>query len=249
MSNLEVDAILTLAAFAGPGAASRLAEGRSILSATDTIPVVVGRALLEALGSFGDESLDHPFADTMSAIRTMPDGVHNKPPASEAPDESLARALHARALDIGTLIPRLQLAIRETQDWDERAGIVAVLDRALDAHRELSDWSSRAGAYRTDRAAEVLQEFEGLVAEIRAKAAAPFASAEHELEREVEVGEAIKDFYTVYPDDEGRYSEHSRRVPLSDKEQNRGIGWHDDESTFERLTAKVRPLTKRRRRS
>lgn len=191
MSNpIEVEALLDLVRFAGPGAASRLAEGRSIFTPEDQVDLVVGRSLVEALSSYVAD-VDHPFADTMSATHDLPDGIHNHS-RSEEPDPGLgvARQLLAKASSLGVLIPRLQLAIRETQDYSERAGIVAVLDRALDAHRELSDWCARAGAYNTERAAAVVGEFDELVREIQGKAAAPFASADHMLAQDTELGEA-----------------------------------------------------------
>ena len=194
MSNpIEVDAILDLARFAGPGAASRLAEGRSIFNDTDAIELSVGRGLLEALDGYGvpgKSEVDHPFADTMSAIRNLPDGIHNHP-RSEEPLDGLAQRLLEKSVQIGELIPRLQLAIRDTQDMAERAGIVAVLDRALDAHRELSEWTSRAGAYNVERAEAVVSEFDSLIAEIQGKAAAPFADVQAPMRRDVELGEGF----------------------------------------------------------
>lgn len=191
MSNpIEVEALLDLARFAGPGAASRLAEGRSIFTPEDQVDLVVGRLLMEALASYTSD-LDHPFGPESPTSFPQPDGIHNHSRSEEPPaDLGVARQLLAKCTSIGVLIPRLQLAIREAQTMDEKAGIVAVLDRALDAHRELSDWCSRAGAYNTERAASVVGEFDELVREIKGKASGPWATADSPMHAAVELGEA-----------------------------------------------------------
>jgi len=141
---LEVDVLLDLAAAAGPGAATQLASGRSLFDVSERAQFLVSsQALAEALADV------QPLVDAM--------------PRHSEGDLDTAIDLQDAAAQLGKVIPRLQLAIRATESMQERAAIVAVLDAALDAHRQLNEWSSRAAEYNPPHAAEIIQNFHGLV--------------------------------------------------------------------------------------
>ncbi len=154
ISELEVDALIDLAREVGDGAATAIAYG---LPCLDGDEITIGPELVEAVRSYAPVDKPHEYEQHQA---------HSTAPT----DEHLGSELQSKAVEIGRLLPRLQLAIRATDNYDRRAGIVRVLDHALTAHRELQEWSSRAGEYQSERAAAILHEFDSLITQIKANA-------------------------------------------------------------------------------
>lgn len=144
---IDSDTLLTVAEVVGADRVADFVAGEPLFTSEERV-----RAL----------EFDEPTGDYLpSAIEAFIGAVRESAQPSDDDVDAEHRAQVAQ-IELGEIIPMLQLAVREAHSDRVKESLVGLLDAALQAHRELGSFISRPGEFTLSRAADMLDEFVGL---------------------------------------------------------------------------------------
>jgi hypothetical protein len=144
---IDGDTLLTVAEVVGADRIADFVAGEPLFTSEQRVRVL---------------DFDEPTGDYLPGA--MEDFIGTMNEVAQASDDDIDDEHRAQAaqIELGEIIPLLQLAVREAHSDRVKESLVGMLDAALQAHRELGSYISRPGEFSHSRASDSLEEFIGL---------------------------------------------------------------------------------------